>query len=281
MVIACRGPVTALLREQLQALAGQDFADPWELLIADNGITEDIAPLLSQFSAAIPHLRVVTADERPGRSYAINQTVPETRSSRLITLDSDDVVTANYLTEMSKALSQHDFVGARLDSTTLNPEWLRSRRQPLQAVQLERLVGPHLGVIGAGMAFTRAAFDKVKGFDEDMIALEDLDISYRLQQAGIQPAFAETAVVQYRYRQNYRAIFRQERSYSRYEVLLYLKHRDTLAPRRLHRTLYGWFETLRAATGVSTGAGRAQLATKVGAAVGRIEGSVRYRALHL
>lgn len=270
-----------LLREQLHALAVQDFTEPWELLIADNGITEDITPLLAQFSTAILLIRIISATERPGRSYAINQAVPQAQSFRLLTLDSDDVVTPNYLTEINAALTRHDFVGARLDSTTLNPPWLRGRRKPMQSARLEPLLGRHTAVIGAGMAFTRTAFDKVNGFDENMLALEDLDISYRLQQAGIQPYFAPAAVVHYRYRRSCRAIFRQERTYARYEVLLHLKHRDTIAPRPLHRIVRSWLDVIVAATGVSTRTGRAQLATSLGAATGRIDGSLRYGTFHL
>jgi GT2 family glycosyltransferase len=137
------------------------------------------------------------------------------------------------------------------------------------------------GVVGAGMAFTRSAFERVDGFDEDMIALEDLDISFRLQRAGIQPVFTPTAVVQYRYRHSYRAIFRQERNYARHEVLLHRKHRDSISARGLTQTARGWTDVLVALTGIGTRTGRARLATTLGAAVGRIEGSARYRALHL
>jgi GT2 family glycosyltransferase len=281
VLLACRGSVVPLLGEQLEGLARQDFTEPWELLIVDNGITDDLSPLLARYSTTIPWIRTIDATERPGRSYAMNLAVPQARSDRLITVDADDVVTPHYLSAMNEALQKHDFVGARLDSQALNPAWLHGRRAPLQADRLEQLTDHYQGVVGAGMAFTRAAFEKVNGFDEDMIALEDLDISFRLQRAGIHPVFTPTAVVRYRYRHSYRAIFRQERSYSRHEVLLHRKHRDTISPRGLQRTLGGWLAVLLAVRGVGTRIGRARLATKLGAAVGRIEGSARYRSWHL
>jgi GT2 family glycosyltransferase len=225
---------------------------------------------------------VIAADQHPGRSYAVNLAVRQARSSRLITLDCDDVVAPDYLQAMNTALSVHDFVGARLEPTALNPVWLQARRRALQSESLEPLLGGHhLAVIGAGMAFTRSAFDRVDGFDQGMIALEDLDISYRLQQAGIQPVFVPEAVVHYRYRDNLPGVFRQERNYARYEVLLHRKHRDTLAARRLSRMLRGWGDVLVTAVKVGTRAGRAQFVTALGAATGRIEGSLRYRMFHL
>jgi GT2 family glycosyltransferase len=280
VIIPCRGKVAPMLREQLLALAGQDFAEPWELLIADNGITDDVTVLLDQFSSRL-WIRVIDAHGRPGRGYAINQAVRQAGADRLLMLDSDDVVDPGYLREMANALDHHDFVGARLDSESLNPSWLRGRRQPLQSVRLDALLDHRTTVIGAGMALNRSAFDKVDGFDDDLLALEDLDVSFRLHQAGIEPVFAPDAVVRYRYRRSYVEIFRQERSYSRNEVLLHLKHREELAPRRLRRTLRGWLDVVLAVAGVSTRTGRAQLATTLGAAVGRIEGSRRYGILHL
>jgi GT2 family glycosyltransferase len=270
-----------MLREQLASLAGQDFTDPWELLIADNGITDDVGALLSQFSEGIPRARIISADAQPGRGYAINQAVREAGSTWLLMLDSDDVVAPSYVREIADALARHDFVGARLDSVTLNPTWLYNRRRPLQAVQLERLLDHRPLVIGAGMALTRSAFDLVNGFDQDLLALEDLDVSLRLQQAGIQPFFAAAAVVRYRYRPSYVEIFQQERSYSRNEALLYRKHRGTLARRRLRRTVRGWLEIPIAVSAIITRTGRARLATSLGAAVGRVEGSLRYRIVHL
>jgi cellulose synthase/poly-beta-1,6-N-acetylglucosamine synthase-like glycosyltransferase len=281
VIIACRGDVVEMLREQLEALAGQDFTEPWELLIADNGITDDVVSLLADYADRLPQARMISVDQRPGRSYAINQSVLVAGSDLLITLDSDDVVTPGYLREMVAALGRHDFVGARLDSVTLNPRWLRDRRRALQASQLEYLLEGRKAVIGAGMALTRRAFDRVSGFDEEMLTLEDLDVSFRLQLAGIRPHFASAAVVRYRYRQNAWGLFRQERSYGRGAALLYRKHRGVLPRRRLRQSVRGWLDVLVAVPQLGTRTGRARLATTLGAAVGRLEGSLRHHVFHL
>jgi cellulose synthase/poly-beta-1,6-N-acetylglucosamine synthase-like glycosyltransferase len=281
VIIACRGDVVTTLREQLDGLAGQDFAPPWELLIADNGITDDVVSLLAAFADRLPQARLISADQRPGRSYAINRAVVLARSDLLITLDADDVVTPGYVREMVAALGRHHFVGARLDSVTLNPQWLRDRRRALQGVQLEHLLEGRTAVIGAGMALTRSAFDRVNGFDEEMLTLEDLDVSFRLQLAGIRPHFVPAAVVRYRYRHNALGLFRQERSYGRGGALLYRKHRGVLPRRRLRHSLRGWLDVLVAVPQIGTRTGRARLATTLGAAAGRLEGSLRYRIFHL
>jgi GT2 family glycosyltransferase len=281
VIIACRGRVADLLAEQLSALADQDFADPWELLIADNGISAGVRQLIHSYADRLPAVRIIDARDRAGRSYAINHAVQAARSERLVFLDSDDVVAPDYLREIVAALSEHEFVGTRLDSVALNPSWLQSRRRPLQESQLEALIGAQPTVIGAGMGLQRSAFDKVEGFDEDLLTLEDMDISIRLDQVGVRPFFAAAAIVRYRYRSELLAIFNQERSYSRGAAQLHQKHRGLLRSRGPRQTLRGILDLLLALPQARDRAGRARLATTLGAAVGRIEGSLTYRIFYL
>ena len=51
---------------QLAALAAQTYTGDWELVVADNGSTDDTAPVLHRWADRIPHLRVVDA-VRPTR----------------------------------------------------------------------------------------------------------------------------------------------------------------------------------------------------------------------
>jgi glycosyltransferase involved in cell wall biosynthesis len=280
VIIPCRGDVAVMLREQLDALVAQDFAGHWEVLIADNGVSQSVRDLVTEYDGRL-QIRIVPADDQPGRGYAINRGVLAARSSRLVMLDSDDIAAESYLSEVVDALGRHDFVGTRLDSEALNPSWLRQRRRPLQAHQLEYLLDHRTAVIGAGMALTRAAFDRVGGFDDELLTLEDLDVSYRLQEVGIRPFFAAAAVVQYRYRKDWPSLVRQERSYARGEAFLHRKHSGTLPRRHLRQTLRGWVDVLLAIPRMGTRAGRARLATTLGAAIGRVEGSLKYGVLHL
>jgi cellulose synthase/poly-beta-1,6-N-acetylglucosamine synthase-like glycosyltransferase len=281
VIIPCRGDVAELLIEQLSALAQQNLNVPWELLIVDNGVGPGIRKLLDVYAGHLPPTRIVDATARPGRAYAINQGVAAARSDRLVMLDSDDVVAPDYLREVMLALEEHEFVGTRLDSRVLNPGWLQARRRPLQEQQLDHLIGRRPTVIGAGMALRRSAFDQVSGFDDELLTLEDLDVSFRLHEAGIHPHFAPAAVVGYRYRSDLLAVFRQERSYARGEALLHRKHRGALAPRTGLQTARGWLDVVRAIPKARDQAGRAQLVTVLGASIGRIEGSLRYRIMHL
>jgi cellulose synthase/poly-beta-1,6-N-acetylglucosamine synthase-like glycosyltransferase len=280
VIIPCHGE--APLREQLLSLRAQDYTGPWEVLITDNGISTETHAVVEELAAHWPALSVVDATQRRGKSYAVNLAVGVARGTHLVLLDSDDVVNPGYLRHLSAAMEHHDFVGARLDSVTLNPAWVRARRKPLQETGLETLLDHRPVVIGAGMAMSKAAYLRVGGFDEDLLTQVDLDLSWRLHSAGFMPHFTPEAVVHYRYRQGVAAVFQQERRYGRGEVALYCKHRtDGLPPPRLRRVVRSWLDLALALPRFGTRAGRARIATTAGAISGRIEGSIRHRVLYL
>ena len=289
VIVPCHGEAAGVLREQLAALAAQDFEGPWELIVADNGATAATLAVAAEFRTAVPSLRVVDARQQPGQAYAVNEGARAARGEDLVLLDSDDVVAPDYVRLVRGALRHHAFVGARLDSDALNPRWLRRRRRPMQADGLEELLDAgRPAVIGAAMAVRRAAFVAVGGFDETMDTQIDLDLSWRLQAAGHTPAFVRDAVVQYRYRQQLTSLWRQEHAYGVGEARLYAKHRGGagagtahLPRRRLRRTLRGWADVALAVPAAVTRSGRARLVTAAGAASGRLVGSIRHRTLYL
>jgi GT2 family glycosyltransferase len=269
------------LAEQLEALVEQGYPHWWEVVVVDNRCTDHTAEVLRRFTTRLP-LRVVSAAARTGRPYAVNAGVSASQGEAVVLLDNDDVVDPGYLRAMGSALARHPFVGARLDSARLNPPWVRERRAPMQEHALPTLLRHRPFVIGAAFGVRRDAFDAVGGCDEDLHCLEDLDLSWRLQYAGYLPTFVPDAVLNYRYRQDLIGLWRQERSYGRWEAALYAKHRPLGVPKRRRRTvLAGWALIVRALPAVRRPAGRARLVTVLGAAVGRIEGSFRARVMFL
>jgi len=269
------------LAQQLTALAAQEYPAWWEVVVVDNRSTDHTAQVIERFQDRLP-LRCVPAAEQQGRPYAVNVGVAEARGEAVVTLDNDDIVAEGYLDAMGQALAEHAFVGARLDASRLNPPWLRARRAPIQSRGLMTMMRHHPFVVGAGFGVRREAFLEVGGCDERLECLEDLDLSWRLQYAGYSPTFVPDAVVHYRYRADLGGIWRQERSYGRWEAAVYAKHRPLGLPQRRARTvLAGWARVVSALPDAGSAAGRARLVTAVGAAVGRAEGSVRSRVLFL
>ena len=214
VVIACRN-AEATLGVQLEALAREPRHSEWDILLCDNGSTDDTIAVAESYRARLPRLRIVAAGENPGPAYARNVGAAQTRARWLAFVDADDEIAPGWIDAMFAALDAHAFVAGRFEPTRLNSAAvLRSR--PLQ--QDEGLqdsgIGPRLPHAGAGnMGIHRSVFQAVGGFDVALGCLEDTDLCWRVQLAGVPLVFWPDAVVHVRLRSTMRRMWSQGRSY--------------------------------------------------------------------
>jgi len=62
----------ATLPQQLRALAAQTYPGRWELVVADNGSTDETAQVVREWTGRLPCLRLVDASDRMSTNYARN-----------------------------------------------------------------------------------------------------------------------------------------------------------------------------------------------------------------
>nr|MBA2283781.1 glycosyltransferase family 2 protein [Acidimicrobiia bacterium] len=282
VVIAVHGAPREL-PAQLGALRGQTVPGPWELVLADNG-GGDLAGLVAGLgpAAADLPLRIVDATARPGQAAAMNAALRATTADAIVLLDADDVVGADYLATMWRALERHPFVAARLDCDRLNPPWLRESRPPTQTDGVGTPFGFLPSAAGCAIGLRRWAYDLSGGFDESIAAGTDVDLSWRLQLAGVPLTFVPDAVVHYRYRSDVKGIFRQAATYGEAGPVLFREHRGVGMPRRRWRSALRFhFAGFGRLVRVRSKADAAAAVFLVGFRIGLIRGSVRHRTVYL
>src|SRR3546814_20019585 len=69
-VILCCLDESAVIRTQLDALAGQEWSEPWEFVVADNGSTAGTQDIVMSYRDRIPNLRLVDASDKRGLAHA-------------------------------------------------------------------------------------------------------------------------------------------------------------------------------------------------------------------
>lgn len=221
VVIACfNGEDT--LRDQLVALADQPSVAPWELIIADNGSTDGSVELARSFASRLP-LRIIDASARRGPAHARNVGVAAARGEWIAFCDADDVVAPNWVAQVCGALQQHPFVAGKVDTARLNTRRIRRARHLDQASGLQPASGNRLGLPHAGagnMALHRSVFESVGGFDEKLHCLEDTDLCWRIQLAGVPLVYEPSLLIHTRLRTTIGDNFRQGRGYGRGQTML-------------------------------------------------------------
>ncbi len=215
------------LEEQLLALARQRTDVQWELIIADNGSTDDTLAITESFVSRLPApVRILDASARPGASAARNIGAAAAVGDLLLFADQDDVVDELWLQELVVALREHPFVGGRLEMLELNGAEVASWRDPVADEALPLLDGVPWAV-SCNYGCTAAAFAAVGGFDEAVSGCEDQIFSLSMNALGFTAVYAERALVHYRYRREPLQAVRQMWRYARSRRLLIENHHVT------------------------------------------------------
>jgi glycosyltransferase involved in cell wall biosynthesis len=280
VILACyNGALT--LAVQLEALKKQEWDHPWEVILADNGSTDDSVALAKRYAEGWRGLRIVDVSARRGKPYALNAAIRTSTSEFIAFCDQDDEVAPGWVAAIGNALEEHDFVGGRLEEKKLNPPWLR---WPHQVDGFFKLWYPPFLLYASGccLGMKRSLFDAVGDFDESLLIIDDADYCIRVQQRGIPLVFVAQAVVHYRRRDSLSALFKQARGYGEWNSVLAKKYApaDSGVRRKYYtKFLREWVSLLRDVRLSRRGGGHAWWVWRFGFQVGRLEGILKHRGI--
>ncbi len=174
----------AYVGEAVGSILAQPAADSTEIIVVDDGSTDDTAGALSRFGARITLLR----QDNRGVSAARNAGLAAATGDLIGFLDADDLWTEQALSSLLPLLladPQADVARGRTRIIRLDaPDG--SAQEMLQPV----LVGSAL--------YRRQVFDRVGLFDETLRLGEDVDFNARLLEAGCREIRTDAVVLVYR-----------------------------------------------------------------------------------
>jgi cellulose synthase/poly-beta-1,6-N-acetylglucosamine synthase-like glycosyltransferase len=277
----------------LEAVANQDFpADRYEVIVADNGSTDDTARIAEDHGATVIDAR------RPGPAAARNAGARSARGEILAFIDCDCIASHQWLRRLADGFEVQG-VGAvageiRIGAPRTEVERLLGSINYLsQAEHLENPIMPFAAT--ANVAYRRDVFERLGGFDESLRVGEDADLSWRLQRdLGLRIGFQPQAEVEHvRAREATLWGFCKQRwMHGRGIVARRRKYPDLVRPRTLRESY--WNYRALAKRGVRllrqrvTGRTTEDYPLKsllfwsdLSYAVGRLYGSLRYRVWYL
>jgi glycosyltransferase involved in cell wall biosynthesis len=213
------------IREQLAALARQDYGGTWELIVSDNGSTDGSADAVRAAQLSVP-VQVVESAHAPGVAGARSEGIKAARGRIFLFCDADDVVADDWVAVMAEALEKYPAAGGALDETALNHEEVLRYRPTATAGKLPVPFGAMPSPIGANCGLRREVYDQAGGFDVSFRkTAEETDLFWRVQLAGHELAWVPEAVVAYRHRPGVRPLLRQWYTYGRGRVRLVARYR--------------------------------------------------------
>ena len=175
-----------------------------ELLIVDNGSTDNTASVLMSATSTKFSLRVLRED-RQGKSSALNRGLSLAQGKILLIVDDDVVVHPLWLIKHleSYSLSSFDAVqgrvlpGVDLDGKPADPNKLREYNIPI--IDYGDQICEIRGLTGTNISFKREVFERVGRFDTRLGPgaagfSEDSEYSIRIRQAGFKIGYTPDAV---------------------------------------------------------------------------------------
>ena len=241
-VIVCSYNGGQTLRECLESLDRVAYPD-FEIVLVDDGSRDATQEIVESWLAARGEVEVGGEGGTPprtlpgfisivqpnmGLSYARNAGAQAATGGIFAYTDSDCMADPDWLYYLVGTLISGDFVG--VGGPNIAPpasNWIQAAVAAAPGgpshVLLTDVVAEHIP--GCNMAFHRAAFESIGGFDtEYRKAGDDVDFCWRLQTNGGVIAFSPSAIVWHYRRFTMKAFRKQQEGYGEAESMLRFKH---------------------------------------------------------
>jgi hypothetical protein len=220
-VVVCAYNAAATLDECLDALLRLNYPD-YEVVVVDDGSTDRTAEVLAGF----PAVRVIRQENR-GLAAARNAGLAAATGEVVAYTDADCAADPDWLMLLVGRLTDAKAAGAGGPNLSPDDGWLAAcvAAAPGQPHEMLEPDGGAEHLPGCNMAFWRDDLEEIGGFDPRFrTAGDDVDVCWRLLDAGRRLAFAPAAVVWHHRRPSPRAYLRQQAGYGNAEGQLQVKH---------------------------------------------------------
>jgi GT2 family glycosyltransferase len=187
----------------LDALLAQDLTEPWELLVAVDGVMDDSAAVLDTYADRLP-LRVLVSAEPRGVVATLNDAFEQARGRVLVRCDDDLTPAPDFL---RRHLAWHDgradvgVVGPTRDvfpETPYAAVYGRPANRRLLDTGYGRDPGSRWMSWAANNSLHREAWARAGGFDPRFVYGQDSELGWRLSQQGVEIVLDPALEVEHR-----------------------------------------------------------------------------------
>ncbi len=204
------------LADCLRALQQQTCSCPYEIVVVDDGSSDDTVAVAEQWGAH------VLRQTHRGPAAARNAGAKEARGDLVLFTDADCVPSTDWLAQLQGSLQDNRLTGVKGAYATHQREVIARLAQVEFEERYRRLEkAPDVDFIDChSLSLRKAALFAVGGFDPSVLNNEDVDLAYRFAERGYRLAFNRRAIVYHRHPTTLRHYMRQKfwRGYWRMQV---------------------------------------------------------------
>lgn len=166
------------INQTLNSVFNQDYTN-FEIILVDDGSTDEFVKTKLKQLENVEKIKVVYK-ENGGPSSARNEAFRHSKGEYILPLDSDDMILDGYIRSCVNILTKNKDISpvycdthhvGQTQGVETRPEWSKERL----------LQGPF--IVNCSM-FHRESFEKVNGYDEEMVGWEDYDMWIRMMKEG-------------------------------------------------------------------------------------------------
>jgi cellulose synthase/poly-beta-1,6-N-acetylglucosamine synthase-like glycosyltransferase/peptidoglycan/xylan/chitin deacetylase (PgdA/CDA1 family) len=233
----------AVIAQCLTALCRSRYPNLVEIIVVDDGSTDDTAGVVAAMAARDRRIRLIRQPNR-GKATALNRAFVEATTTVVVTLDADTVFTPDTVSRLARgfATDPRGRLGAVAGNVKVgNLGNLLTRWQALEYIMqigvdrcAQELLRAIVVVPGACAAWRRSAVIRCRGFSP-ATAAEDCDLALQLQQHGYRVAQNLQAVAFTEAPETFRQLSRQRFRWTYGNAQALWKHRAMILNPR-----YGW-----------------------------------------
>jgi biofilm PGA synthesis N-glycosyltransferase PgaC len=188
------------IEETLLKAAAADYPD-FEIVVVNDGSTDDTASILDALALRIPNLRIVRLSTNQGKATALNAGALLAKSDILVCIDGDALLDPHALRWFARAFRRGDVGGVAGNPRIRNRTTVLGRIQVGEFSSVTGLVrraqttyGRLYTVSGVICAVRKRALDDA-GWWSPRTVTDDIDVTWRVQIAGWRVVYEPNAIV--------------------------------------------------------------------------------------
>lgn len=216
-VVVCSYNGSATIRDTMEGLTKLAYPN-YEVIVINDGSTDNLAEIVAEYPVKL------ISTKNQGLSNARNRGLLEAKGEIVAYIDDDAYPDKYWLHYLATAFSRSDFGGiggpniAPPEDGPIADCVANAPGGPIHVLSSDT-IAEHIP--GCNMAFRKEALLRIGGLDPIFRAAgDDVDLCWRIQDAGYQIGFHAAAVVWHHRRNSIKTYWKQQKGYGKAEALL-------------------------------------------------------------